>query len=135
MRSTELALHKQRRQLEEKQAEIDLELERRLSAEREPLEDKLQENFSRREAELKKKILDAQKSNAELTRKLEQGSQQLQGEVQELEIEALLRQRYPFDQVEEIKKGARGANVIQQIHLRSSSPCGRIVWETKRAEK
>lgn len=134
MRSTELALHKQRRQLEEKQAEIDLELERRLAAEREALEDKLQENFSRREAELKKKILDAQKSNAELTRKLDQGSQQLQGEVLELEIETLLRQRYPSDQIEEIKKGARGADVIQQVHLRSGSPCGRIVWETKRAE-
>ncbi|UHQ55328.1 DUF2130 domain-containing protein [Microbulbifer sp. YPW16] len=134
MRQAEMELHKQRRELEEKQAEISLELERRLAAERESLEAKLQETFSRREAELNKKIADAQKSNAELTRKLEQGSQQLQGEVLELEIETLLQQRYPFDKIEEVKKGARGADVIQQVHLRSGTSCGCIVWETKRAE-
>ncbi|MCG8317805.1 MAG: DUF2130 domain-containing protein [Pseudomonadales bacterium] len=133
-RNAELELRKQKREIEEKQAEIELELEKKLDLERKQIEAKVSESFSLREAELKKKIADAQKSNEELTRKLEQGSQQLQGEVLELEIEQLLEQAYPLDQIEPVKKGARGADVIQSVHLRSGTLCGKIIWETKRAE-
>ncbi|MDI3323398.1 DUF2130 domain-containing protein [Pontibacterium granulatum] len=133
-REAELTLRKQQKQLEEKQADMALELERKLSAEKSTIENKVRDSFALREAELKKKIADAQKSNEELTRKLEQGSQQLQGEVLELEIESMLRQSYPFDEIKEVKKGARGADVIQSVHLRSGTACGMIVWETKRAE-
>lgn len=133
-REAELALRKQQKQLEEKQADMELELARKLASERESIEAKVRDSFSLREAELKKKISDAQKSNEELTRKLEQGSQQLRGEVLELELEGILRQSYPFDDIQEVKKGVRGADVVHTVHLRSGTPCGKIVWETKRAE-
>lgn len=133
-RGNELALRKQQKGLEEKQADMALELERKLSAERNQIEAKVREGFVLKEAELKKKITDAQKSNDELTRKLEQGSQQLRGEVLELELEGMLRQEYLFDEISEVKKGVRGADVIQTVKLRSGSECGKIVWETKRAE-
>jgi hypothetical protein len=58
----------------------------------------------------------------------------LQGEVLELEMERLLEQSFPLDQIEPVKKGIRGADVIQSVRLRSGAVCGKIVWETKRAE-
>tara|TARA_R110000850_G_scaffold147481_1_gene269690 strand:- start:7971 stop:8804 length:834 start_codon:yes stop_codon:yes gene_type:complete len=113
---------------------MELELARKLAAEKGSIESKVRESFSMREAELKKKIADAQKSNEELTRKLKQGSQQLQGEVLELELEDTLRQSYPFDDIQEVKKGVRGVEVVQSVALRSGTACGKIIWETKRAE-
>ena len=133
-RAAEIQLRKEKKQVEEQKADMALEIERKLAAERRNIELKINESFSLKEAELKKKISDAQKANEELTRKLEQGSQQLQGEVLELEVESLLQQAYPFDEIEPVKKGARGADVIQHVKLRSGSICGKIVWETKRAE-
>lgn len=134
LRDAEIALRKEKKQVEEQKAEMALELERKLEAERHLIVTKANEAFAFKEAELKKKISDAQKSNEELSRKLEQGSQQLQGEVLELEVESQLQQGYPFDQIEPVKKGARGADVIQTVKLRSGSVCGKIIWETKRAE-
>jgi len=133
-RAAEIQLRKEKKQIEEQKAELALEVERKLEAGRRTIELKINESFSLKEAELKKKITDAQKANEELTRKLEQGSQQLQGEVLELEVESLLEQSYPFDEIEPVKKGARGADVIHIVKLRSGSICGKIVWETKRAE-
>jgi hypothetical protein len=133
-RKVELELRQQKRAIEDKEAELDLELEKRIDAARESIETKVNESFSLREAELRKKITDAQKSNEDLKRKLEQGSQQLQGEVLELEVEQLLEQAYPTDAIEPVKKGVRGADVIQGVCLRSGTLCGKIVWETKRAE-
>ena len=130
----ELLLRKEKKAVEQQKEELTLEVERKLDKERLQLEQKINANFSLKEAELKKKIRDAQKANDELTRKLEQGSQQLQGEVLELELEALLGQSYPFDVIEPVKKGLRGADVIQRVKLRSGVLCGTIVWETKRAE-
>ncbi len=67
-------------------------------------------------------------------RKAEQGSMQLQGEVQELAIEEYLVNKYPLDVIEEIKKGARGADCIQIIHTREVPNCGKIYYESKRAK-
>ena len=133
-RDMELLLRKEKKAVEQQKEELALEVERKLDKERLQLEQKINASFSLKEAELKKKITDAQKANDELTRKLEQGSQQLQGEVLELELESLLGQSYPFDEVDPVKKGVRGADVIQRVKLRSGALCGTIVWETKRAE-
>lgn len=133
-RESELALRRQQKQLEERQSEMELELARKVAKEKAAIESKIRESFSLREAELQKKIADAQKSNEELTRKLEQGSQQLRGEVLELGLESLLRQEFPLDDIQEVKKGARGADVIQTVALRSGTTCGKIIWEAKRAE-
>jgi hypothetical protein len=133
-REAELNLRKEKKLLEQQKADLAVEVERKLEAERRSIEAKINESFNLKEAELRKKISDAQKSNEELTRKLEQGSQQLQGEVLELEVESLLQQAYPLDIIEPVKKGARGADVIHHVKLRSGTLCGKIIWETKRAE-
>lgn len=133
-REAELTLRKQKSELEEKQKEMALEIQREVDAQRKRIEDSTAESYRLREAEWRKKIDDAQKANEDLKRKLEQGSQQLQGEVLELEIEGLLSAAFPFDGIEPVKKGARGADVIQTVRLRSGAVCGRVVWETKRAE-
>lgn len=90
--------------------------------------------FAMKEAEYKKKIEDAQKSNEDLRRKLEQGSQQLQGEVLELEMENVLKDAFRHDRIEEVKKGVRGADVLQIVCTSTGQVCGRIIWEAKRAD-
>lgn len=67
-------------------------------------------------------------------RKAEQGSIQLQGEVQELAIEEWLKEKYPFDTIDEVKKGARGADCMQIVHTRESQNCGKIYYESKRTK-
>ncbi|MBT8428650.1 MAG: DUF2130 domain-containing protein, partial [Gammaproteobacteria bacterium] len=133
-REAELALRKEKSELEEKQKEMALQIQREVDAQRKRIEESSAEAYRLREAEWRKKIDDAQKANADLKRKLEQGSQQLQGEVLELEIEELLAAAFPLDGIDPVKKGARGADVIQTVRLRSGALCGRIIWETKRAE-
>jgi hypothetical protein len=70
----------------------------------------------------------------EAQRKAEQGSMQLQGEVQELAIEQWLIEKFPFDTIEEIKKGQRGADCIQIVHTREIQNCGKIYYESKRTK-
>ena len=70
----------------------------------------------------------------EAQRKAEQGSTQLQGEVQELALEEWLRTEYPLDTIDEIKKGARGADCLQTIHTRTRQNCGTIYYESKRTK-
>lgn len=133
-RAQELKLRQEKKDLEESRRDMELQLQRRLDEEKTRLQQKTAEEFRLKEAEYKKKIEDAQKANESLKRKLEQGSQQLQGEVLELEMESLLSAAFPFDSVEEVKKGQRGADVLHTVHTRNGTPCGKIVWESKRAE-
>ncbi|QBG37253.1 DUF2130 domain-containing protein [Litorilituus sediminis] len=133
-REQELALRKAKTELEDKQKDMELELARRVESEKESLRASIGDEFKLKEAELRKKIDDASKANEDLKRKLEQGSQQLQGEVLELELEHELAQAYPLDDIDPVGKGTRGADVIQTVRLRTGTVCGKIVWETKRAE-
>lgn len=137
-REQELELRKQKKSLEEQQANMQLELERKLEEERkrlvEQISQKEADRFSMIEADYKKKIEDAQQANEALRRKLEQGSQQLQGEVLELELEHILSSNFHHDQIEEVKKGVRGADVIQVVRTPLGQTCGKIIWEAKRAE-
>ena len=137
-REHELDLRKQKKQLEEQQANMQLDLQRKLDEERarmtEQVGRKEAERFSLIEAEYRKKIEDAQRSNEELRRKLDQGSQQLQGEVLELELENMLAGAFVHDLIEEVKKGQRGADVVQTVRTPAGQICGRIIWEAKRAE-
>ncbi len=71
----------------------------------------------------------------EAQRKAEQGSVQLQGEVQELAIEEWLIEKFPFDNIEEIKKGQRGADCMQIVHTREIQNCGKIYYESKRTKE
>jgi hypothetical protein len=137
-RENELALRQQKQRLEEQQANLQLEMERKLDEERAQLTVQIGNReaarFSFIEAEYKKKIEDAQKANDDLRRKLDQGSQQLQGEVLELELENMLASTFFHDLVEEVKKGQRGADVMQTVRTPAGQVCGKIIWEAKRAE-
>ena len=82
---------------------------------------------------LKKQVSDANERAAEMQRKLEQGSQKLQGEVQELTLEAELRDAFPWDLIDEVKSGARGADVRHSIRSNGSDTVGVILWESKNA--
>jgi len=85
--------------------------------------------------ELQKKLDDQKKLTEEMQRKQDQGSMQTQGEVQELAIEEWLKANFPLDTIEEIKKGQRGADCIQIVNTHTKIDCGRIYYESKRAER
>ncbi len=94
---------------------------------------------ARTETELKikeyeKQLADQRKLMEEMKRKHEQGSMQLQGEVQELAIEEWLQSKYPLDTISEIKKGANGADCLQTVNTRTNQNCGTIYYESKRAK-
>ncbi len=137
-REQELELRKQKKEIEEQQANMQLDLQRNIDAERKKMSQEISQRESERfgliEADYKKKIEDAQKANEDLRRKLEQGSQQLQGEVLELELEHALAASFHHDQIEEVKKGQRGADVIHTVRTANGEVCGKIIWEAKRAE-
>ncbi len=137
-RDQELDLRKQKKALEDQQANLQLELQRKLDEERVTLTEQISRRESERhgliEAEYRKKIEDAQRANEDLRRKLEQGSQQLQGEVLELELENVLESAFVHDVIEEVKKGQRGADVLQTVRTAAGQMCGKIIWEAKRAE-
>lgn len=85
--------------------------------------------------ELQKQLEDQKKLTEEMQRKQSQGSMQLQGEVQELAIEEYLAATFPLDTIEEIKKGARGADCIQTVNTRTAQNCGKIYYESKRTKE
>lgn len=84
--------------------------------------------------ELMKQLEDQKKLTEEMKRKQEQGSMQLQGEVQELAIEEWLSAHFPLDTIDEVKKGARGGDCIQIINTRTRQNCGKIYYESKRTK-
>jgi hypothetical protein len=137
-RAQEIELRKQKRAMEEQQANMEIELQRKLEDERTKIIDQISASetarFSMIEAEYKKKIEDAQRANEDLRRKLDQGSQQLQGEVLELELEHVLSSSFLHDQIDEVKKGQRGADVLHTVRTIQGIECGKIIWEAKRAE-
>jgi hypothetical protein len=75
-----------------------------------------------------------QRQIEDLKRKAEQGSQQLQGEVQELELEAMQRAKFPHDIIEPVPKGEFGGDVLQRVINPLNQPCGTILWESKRTK-
>ena len=106
-----------------------------LSQEKEKIQKAADEKNELKLKELQKKIDDQRLLTEEMKRKQEQGSMQLQGEVQELAIEEWLQQQYPLDTIDEIKKGARGGDCIQIVNTRTTQNCGKIYYESKRTKK
>jgi len=134
--NAELALRKERRTLEEEKQRLELEIERRLQAERlrirEATQKEEEQTYLLKLAEKDKLISDMKKQVEELRRKSEQGSQQLQGEVLELELEAMLRTAFPADQIEPVPKGRNGGDVVHKVVGPTGLQCGTILWESKR---
>lgn len=116
------------------QAETERKLSRTLAEERERIQRSVEEKSRLDMAERDKVISDLNRQLQDAQRRAEQGSMQLQGEVQELAIEDWLREQFPLDNVEEIRKGARGADCLQIIHTRQRQNCGTIYYESKRAK-
>lgn len=137
-RQQELELRKQRRELEEREKTLKLEIERTLDTERKKIwEDaaiKISEEQHFKEAEKEKQLTDLHKQLDDMKRKMELTSQQMQGEVQEIELETILAQQFKHDTIEPVAKGVRGADVIQLVHDERGQFCGKIIWESKRTK-
>lgn len=137
-RGEELLLRRKLVEVEEKNRNRDLEYQRKLDEERKHIEARARgaagEEFARREAQLKAQMESAQREAADLKRKLEQGSQQTQGEALELGLEAMLKAAFPMDDILPVPKGVNGADLLQRVRSPSGQPCGTIVWETKQTK-
>ncbi|MDD2793052.1 MAG: DUF2130 domain-containing protein [Sediminibacterium sp.] len=137
--------------LQKEQALINKEQELQLTIQRQLIEEraKLKEQLAKEEAEkislkdqehalrireLEKQLEDQKKLAEEMRRKSEQGSMQLQGEVQELMLEELLQGTFPFDKIEEVGKGVRGADCIQLVRNQFGNEAGKIIYESKRTK-
>jgi hypothetical protein len=129
----ELALLKQHRQLEEAKKNLELEVERRLQEEKAQVEkavaERVAEQHRLKDLEKEKQLTDLRNQIEDLKRKAEQGSQQVQGEVAELDLEGALKGAFPDDEILPVPKGVRGADLIQQVG--SPKAGGTIVWEVK----
>ncbi|MBN2286915.1 MAG: DUF2130 domain-containing protein [Tissierellales bacterium] len=138
LKEKEVALLKQEAELKEKQEDLNLQMEKQLLEKQREIEDKARakerESFELEKVKLLKQIEDNKKLAEEMKRKAEQGSMQLQGEVQELALEDLLSRTYPFDIIEEVPKGVRGADAIQIVINSNQQKCGSIVYESKRTK-
>lgn len=131
-------LIRKQRELDDAKRELDLTVEKRvqegLAATREQAKREVEEGLKLKVLEKEQTIAAMQKQIEELKRKAEQGSQQLQGEVQELEIEALLGATFPRDTIQPVPKGEHGGDVLQIVTGPLGQSCGTILWESKRTK-
>lgn len=129
--------------LKNREAELEITVQKKLQMEREKLSEdirKIEEQkvaaketeYQLRMKELEKQLDDQKKLADEMKRKAEQGSMQLQGEVQELALEEMLKTSFPFDEISEVGKGVRGADCIQTVRNNFGQECGKIIYESKR---
>lgn len=116
------------------EADLQRKMSEQLQQEREQIRRLEEEKNELKFRELVKQLDDQKKLTEEMKRKQEQGSMQLQGEVQELAIEEWLTAHFPLDTIEEIKKGARGGDCIQIVNTHSRQNCGKIYYESKRTK-
>jgi len=131
-------LIRKQRELDDAKREMDLTIERRIQASlattREQAKREAEEQLTLRVMEKEQTIASMQKQIEELKRKAEQGSQQLQGEVQELQLESLLAARFPHDLFEPVPKGEHGGDILQRVLMPTGTRCGTILWESKRTK-
>ena len=131
-------LLRKQRELDDAKRELDLTVEKRvqagLTATREQARKEANDASKLKLMEAEQTILAMQKQVEELKRKAEQGSQQLQGEVQELELEALLSAKFPLDQIQPVPKGEFGGDALQRVMSPLGQICGAILWESKRTK-
>ena len=129
---------RQKRQLDDAQRELELTIEKRvqesIDATRAQALKEAEEALGLKVKEKEQTIASMQRQIEELKRKAEQGSQQLQGEVQELELEALLAAKFPLDIIAPVPKGEFGGDVLQSVRGPLGQECGVILWESKRTK-
>ena len=129
---------RKQRELDDAKRELDLTVEKRvqdgLTATREQARKEAEDQLKFKVMEKEQTIASMQKQIEELKRKAEQGSQQLQGEVQELELETLLSAKFPRDIIEPVPKGEYGGDVLHRVIGPLGQSCGTILWESKRTK-
>jgi hypothetical protein len=144
-RQKELEFLQKEQALKQKEEELQLEMQRKLQEQREALAQEIRKQEAEksqlkdtehllRQRELEKQLDDQKKLVDEMKRKAEQGSMQLQGEVQELILEEHLRNFFPFDIIGEVGKGVRGADCVQTVRNQFGQECGKIIYESKRTK-
>jgi len=142
-REQQLELFKKEQELKNREAELELSVQKKLQLERERLSieiRKLEEQriatieteYRLRMKEMEEKLESQRRLAEEMRRKAEQGSMQLQGEVQELALQEMLQSTFPFDLILEVGKGVRGADCIQVVRSNFGQECGKIIYESKR---
>jgi hypothetical protein len=145
-RQKELEFLRKEQDLRTKEAELELSVQQRLQDERGRLSAEIRKLEEQRTLtrdtesqmkmrEMEKQLDDQKRLIEEMRRKAEQGSMQLQGEVQELALEELLRANFPFDQVSEVGKGVKGADCMLTVRNKVGQECGRIIYESKRTRE
>jgi hypothetical protein len=129
---------KKQRELEDQKRELDLTIERRtqdnLQAVHQKARAEAEDALRLQVSEKEMQIAGMQKQIDELKRRAEQGSQQIQGEVLEAELESLLASRFPHDVIEPVAKGELGADILHRVVGVGGQTCGTIIWETKRTK-
>jgi len=138
LKEKELSILQKEAQLKEKQEEMQLDMEKKMLEKRDEITSEVrkkeQEKNELRIKEYEKKLEDQIKLIDEMQRKAEQGSMQLQGEIQEIALEDLLRAEFPFDLIDEVGKGVKGADIIQTVVNPLQQVCGKIIYESKRTK-
>lgn len=137
-RNAELSLRQEKNKLEDEKKSFELDKQRQIDQEREKIRQQtlLEASDSHRMKDLEKDkmINDLKRSLEEAQLKASQSSQQLQGEVQELDLEAELKAAFPFDEISPIGKGVRGADISQVVRTSLGTVCGIILIESKRTK-
>ena len=144
-RDKELVYLQKEQELKDKEAELEITIQKQLQYERVSITEKIklqeqersalkEDEYKMKMKELEKQLDDQKKLADEMKRKAEQGSMQLQGEVQELALEELLKSNFPFDMITEVGKGVKGADCILTIRNQNGQECGKIIFESKRTE-
>jgi hypothetical protein len=135
---TQAEFLRKERELNDATRELELTVEKRvregLATTREQAKKEAEEGLKLKVMEKEQTIASMQRQIEELNRKAEQGSQQLQGEVQELELEALLKANFSRDTIEPVPKGEHGGDVLQHVLSQTGLHCGTIIWESKRTK-
>jgi hypothetical protein len=136
--NAQAGLIRKQRELDDARRELELTIEKRVQADlagaRERAKKEAEEELKLKVLEKDQTIAAMQKQVEELKRRAEQGSQQLQGEVQELELEALLSAKFPRDTIQAVPKGEFGGDVLQRVLGPLGQVCGTILWECKRTK-
>lgn len=139
LRQKELAFLQKEVEIKQKEEQFELDKKRfELQLQQELSEKIRREETERNELkfrEMEKQLEDQKRLADEMRRKAEQGSMQLQGEVQELAIEEWLTHKFPLDRIEEVKKGARGGDCVQIVVNTLGRDCGKIYYESKRTKE
>lgn len=145
-RKKEEAFLRQQNEFEMLKKNIEIEKDKARIEERKKLEEEFtkqaQEKLSleiekeRLESEKKLRAKDEQieqmkRSIEDAKRKWDQGSMQIQGELQEDALKEMLETNFPIDVISDVEKGIKGADLVQEVRNDFGQSVGVIAWESK----